>query len=223
MIVKICGITDPGDATHALACGADWIGLNFVAGPRRIDWPAAQGILMRLDAPSWVVALVKVDRDPPDGELLSALRSHGVSRVQVYGGWSPATMAELACVGHEVVLPMPWEGFSTADRVDTLLSECDGDVQPAFILLDAAKPGQLGGTGERADWESIASARKAGRFDGWPPIILAGGLDVQNAAQAIHTVHPAGVDVSSGVETRLGRKDPALVEAMVRAVRASSE
>ena len=81
-------------------------------------------------------------------------------------------------------------------------------------LLDAWSPAIPGGTGERFDWNLAVQANSAGR-----PIVLAGGLTPSNVADAIHRVRPMGVDVSSGVETTPGKKDPVKVRAFVSAAK----
>ena len=79
-------------------------------------------------------------------------------------------------------------------------------------------PDRLGGTGLQLDWDLLAKERSAGRFDDWPPIILAGGLNPTNITEAIRLTNPAGVDVSSGVESTPGCKDHAKIEMFVRLV-----
>ena len=87
---------------------------------------------------------------------------------------------------------------------------------PRLVLLDSLVLGEYGGTGKAADW---STARAYTAQSGLPPLVLAGGLTPDNVAEAITAVRPAAVDVASGVESRPGRKDPAAVEAFVRAAR----
>ena len=91
---------------------------------------------------------------------------------------------------------------------------------PRAILLDAASPSQLGGTGQSFNWHWIAEAREAGELDGLPPIILAGGLNPDNVAEAIRIARPYAVDVSSGVEVpgKPGIKDPIKMRDFIQAV-----
>ncbi len=108
--------------------------------------------------------------------------------------------------------------MDSLDELGVLLIAC-GEHKPDHVLLDAGIPDQLGGTGRRLDWERLAKERSAGRFNDWPAVILAGGLTPANVAEAIRLTNPAGVDVSSGVETNPGRKDHAKVERFIQATR----
>jgi phosphoribosylanthranilate isomerase len=85
-------------------------------------------------------------------------------------------------------------------------------------LLDACTPGKLGGTGQTFNWDLALEARLSGR-----PIFLAGGLNPENVAEAVRRVRPYGVDVSSGVESAPGKKDPDMVRAFVRAAKAAAD
>jgi phosphoribosylanthranilate isomerase len=86
-----------------------------------------------------------------------------------------------------------------------------------MLLLDAQDPSRPGGTGRAWAWPWLAEARARGELADWPPIILAGGLDPSNVAQAIHAARPDAVDVASGVESSPRKKDPTKVRAFVRA------
>lgn len=231
LIVKICGITRVSDARLALAEGADWIGLNLVGGPRRIDPAKALDILSKLPDPSAAVALVFVD-DPELPRTLESLAKSGVRRLQVYGnGSEPAIHRDVRCTAHPACSPyalLATRGFEVIwvrhirDAVDlretgVVLRACQP--QPHYVLLDTHVVGQQGGTGRRLDWAMLAEQKKSGQLDDWPPILLAGGLNPENVAEAISLFRPAGVDVSSGVESRPGVKDSERVRAFVAAAR----
>lgn len=222
MLVKICGITNTADGEHALVAGADLIGLNLVGGPRQIALPDAMTIVDALDAATRAVALAVVGDDggfPP--HVLTTLREHGVSKLQLYGRVDADTIRGLAADGLELISVHSIGGPASLDHVAELLRAC-GDVTPQYLLCDAAVAGKQGGTGMRADWGAIVAARQAGRLDGWPPLILAGGLTPENVSEAVRTIAPAGVDVSSGVESSPGRKDRDRVGAFVTAARAAA-
>lgn len=215
--VKICGITRPEDATAAARAGADAIGLNFVAGPRRIEPQHALAILKavpnHLDV--WLLADVS-NGDLPDP--LKGITTGGrVSHVQMYGGVTPDVLVRLNGRGLRTVAVRHVADQRFVEQTDAWLGQCQL-VVPDLVLLDAAGP-LPGGTGRTLSWDMIAACQRAGRFDGWPPIVLAGGLTPGNVVRAIHTVAPAWVDVSSGVEQAPGRKDPVRMEAFIRAAK----
>lgn len=211
MIVKICGITTISDALAALEDGADWIGLNLVAGPRRIPLSTVEKIVTQLPDPAGVVALVSAGAaDLPS--TLDRLRTLGVRRLQLYPSGdkinpSPAMPTRFPAKqpGFEVIAVQPVAADATVPQLDTAIRQIESDV--SHVLFDAASASKLGGTGRRANWSLLAQAHAAGRFSTWPSVLLAGGLNPDNVAEAIQLVHPAGVDVSSGVEASVGRKD----------------
>ncbi len=218
MLVKICGVTTVDDARAALAAGADWIGLNLVDGPRRIDPDTAARILSRLDDPGRAVGLVTLERGAFVPSMAATLRDHGVRRLQLYGEVTPEAVGRCSAEGFETIVVQPVENEASLTLLDEFLAACL-DARPSFVLFDAATPDRLGGTGQPANRAVIAGARQAGRFAGWPPVLLAGGLTPDNVADAVAAVLPAGVDVSSGVEAQPGRKDPAKVNAFIVAAR----
>ena len=218
MIVKICGITNAQDALAALRAGADWIGLNLVAGPRRIEPTLAGDILSTLEDPKKAVALVRVERDTVADSLLVTLGKFGGVRLQLYGDVTPVAVASIAQAGFETIVVWHVADNASLGPLDSFLESCQ-DTPPDYILLDACVPGQLGGTGRRADWDAIAREMQKTSDSTRPPLLLAGGLTADNVAQAIARVSPVGVDVSSGVESSPGKKDSAKVKAFIAAAR----
>jgi phosphoribosylanthranilate isomerase len=199
--VKICGIIDPGDARAAVRAGADFLGFVFYPASRRHVGEAAVGWIRRVSgAPTVGVFL---DQDP---EFIRRMRNEAhLSFVQLHGGESPELCAELG--GREKVI----KAVAVGGRMDWGLVRAYGQV--ARVLFDTASPAG-GGTGRPFDWRVLASAPPALLF--W----LAGGLRATNVARALVQAHPAGVDVASGVEDALGRKDPDKMRRLVEAVRA---
>jgi len=200
--VKICGITSAEDAVMAADAGADAIGLVFARSPRRVDPEQAASILAALPPYVEPVALFV-------NELASRIRSLcrmiGVRTVQLHGDEPPALAAALGefCVVKAV---------HVASEADL---EAMADYPASAFLLDTKVAGLRGGTGKTFDWQ--LAARAEGR------IILAGGLHPDNVAEAVRTAHPYGVDVSSGVESAPGRKDPEKVRAFVRNAREAAD
>ena len=214
--VKICGITRPADALAAATAGADAIGLNFYAGPRRINLTQAKAVLDALNRQIPVVALID---GSATGEY-SAANLHvalGVRLFQVYlaGGGMAATnlaiSAKFWLVSH---VAKPLDLAALRQRIGAV------GFPVAAVLLDTFVPGQSGGTGAAFNWHWIAAARAAGELADLPPIILAGGLNADNVAAAIAIAQPAWVDVSGGVESgTAGIKDPRRIADFIAAVR----
>jgi phosphoribosylanthranilate isomerase len=188
--VKICGITRQEDAAMAVELGADAIGFVLWPGsPRAVNSEFARDIADRIPKS---VTKVGVFVDPIPGDVAWLVESIGLDAVQLHG--------------QESVEAYEWIGATLvkAVRLDT-----DQDIEraadlPQFVtpLVDATSPHLVGGTGQVADW------RRAARLAARRPIMLAGGLVAANVAEAVRTVRPWAVDVSSGVERYPGVKDP---------------
>jgi phosphoribosylanthranilate isomerase len=199
--IKICGITNLEDALLAAELGADALGFIFYAkSPRKVAPEAAREIIAQL--PPFVAAVgVFVDEAAAVVQELAA--KVGLDWVQLHGQESPEYCRSL---GRKVI-----KGFRIKDE-DSLrrLAGYQGAAQA--LLLDTYKKGQVGGTGTVFDWQLAREAKQYGR------IILAGGLNPDNVAQAITIVQPAAVDAASGTEAVPGRKDPAKLRAFFKAV-----
>ncbi len=199
-VVKICGITTVADARAAVEAGADWLGFVFYPpSPRHVRAEQVREILAEL--PRGVVS-VGVFVEPTAEELRRAAATAGLSRVQVHGHDDCELLASVAELQPIKVLALREEGDLAALRQYP-------DVQ---LLLDTPTP-EWGGSGKTGNWD-LAARAAAER-----PILLAGGLTPENVAAAIEAVHPAGVDVSSGVERARGLKDHDKVRAFVEAAR----
>ena len=202
--VKICGITSVEDALAAVEAGADALGFMFYpASPRVVRAATVRSITDRLPP---FVARVGVFVDAPESEVRSAVRECGLDTVQLHGGELPEICRRLAPLG--VIKAFRMEGEATLARL--------ADYRDWAWLLDAYVAGAHGGTGKTFNWEWAAEAvRRGGR------VILAGGLTPENVGRAVSAVRPYAVDVSSGVESSPGRKDPVRMRALVAAVRAA--
>ena len=219
--VKVCGITRPDDARMAADAGADAIGLNFLAGPRKIDRAVADTILAATpgDIEVWVLLDITSGHLPPDVQEIAA--AGRISRVQLYGQLSPDTLARVHALGLTAVAVQHVDGPGFVNNAQACLNQCRPE-RPDLLLLDAKAPRQLGGTGMTLDWNMIAEQRNAGHMQDWPPIVLAGGLNPDNVASAARIVQPAWVDVCSRVESDTGApgiKDAAKVRAFVQAAK----
>ena len=205
--IKICGVTRPEDAVHAVACGADAIGINFFPGsPRFVAADIAREIVEAVSDRAEVVG-VFVNQSPET--IVSLCGRLGIRRVQLHGDEPP---------GDAIRVPL-W-------RIKAVHAERAADL-PAILaypceafLLDAGGRGAYGGTGRELAWggladrfPGIAGARDPGSDR--RPWILAGGLTPSNVGRAIVAARPSGVDVASGVESSPGRKDPGKVKTFI--------
>ncbi len=198
--VKICGITNLEDARHASACGADALGFVFYPGSSRfVDQDTVRRIIAELPPLITTVGLF-VNEAP--ARIREVVEFCGLDAVQLHGDEEPDQCHFPPC---RVI-----KALRIKDGMD---EEAFGAYQVAALLLDAYVPDQFGGTGKRCDWD--LAARIAAR----QRIILAGGLTPGNVADAVRQVHPYGVDVSSGVERKPGRKDPDKVAMFIRMAR----
>jgi len=204
--VKICGVTTIEDARHALDCGADALGLNFVPGtPRCLDEKAAAEIAAPLPPFGSRVGIFVNEA----AERVDAIaRRVGLDAAQLHGEETPEECRWLMGRGLRVIRGLRVRGADTIEEA-ALYPDCT-------ILLDAYVQGELGGTGKTFDW-SLARELAATR-----PLILSGGLRPENVAEAVREVIPYGVDSSSGVEGQTpGRKDPERVRAFIENARAA--
>jgi phosphoribosylanthranilate isomerase len=196
-IVKICGITHPGDAELAIELGADALGLNFYPGSSRCLNGARDAGWMRALPSS--VPRIAVLVNPSRSEIDRLVGEGFADAVQLHGDEDEAFCAALAEDG------VP---FIKALRLrDDAVLEAPERFHSADLLLDSYRPGAYGGTGETADWQ--LAARFSTLHRAAHRILLSGGLNPENVAEAIRPVRPDGVDVASGVEGAAGprRKD----------------
>lgn len=205
-IIKICGIRSAEHATATAATGATAIGLMFAPSKRQIDVELAQEITRSLPSTRPTVVGVFVNASPR--ELLATRDAANLDVLQLSGDESPTVVADLG--GARVWKALRFPAGVDVEVARRLIEPWLSGASPVeTVLVDAAIPGAYGGTGHRADWELIAGLTEH------YPLVLAGGLAPDSVAEAIEQVRPAGVDVSSGVETA-GLKDSALIQSFVR-------
>jgi indole-3-glycerol phosphate synthase/phosphoribosylanthranilate isomerase len=204
--VKICGITSVEDAVMAVAAGADAVGLVFWPGsPRAVDVATARAIAAAL--PPFVLR-VGVFVDAPPEEMRRVADEVGLDMVQLHGSEPPEAVSRAPRRAVKAVRVGP--GFRPEEAL-----RYDGAA--AALLLDTRVDGdgRPGGTGRTFDWSLVRPVREGTSSF----VILAGGLTPENVGEAIAAVRPDAVDVSSGVESAPGKKDPAKVRAFIEAVR----
>ena len=204
--VKICGITSVEDGLLAARSGADAIGLVLWPESRRaVDLKAAREIA---DALPPLVHRVGVFVNPTRADVERAVEEIGLDVVQLHGDESPEFCRDLRPRVLKAIRVGP--GFDAGEALRF-------ENAAGGVLLDtrSEEPGAPpGGTGRAFDWTLARQVRENARY-----LVLAGGLNPENVGRAVAAVEPDAVDVSSGVESSPGRKDPARVRAFVRAVR----
>ena len=199
MKVKICGITNLDDALVATELGADALGFVFADSPRRIVLDQVQEIAAGLPP---FVCKVGVFVDSGFEEIQRAISIGSLDLVQLHGSEDPDLCRLLA--------PRVVKSFRVKDEsVLDLLSR----YEVRAYLFDTYNKVLKGGTGQVFDWDIAKRATEKGR------IILSGGLNPDNVMQAVCDVRPYAVDVSSGVESRPGKKDHQKLRSFIQAAK----
>jgi phosphoribosylanthranilate isomerase len=210
--VKICGLTQPDQAQAIVAMGADALGFMCVpASPRYLTPEVIATITAALPAQTLShqpLAKIGVFANAPLACILETLAVGQLNGVQLHGQESPSFCLQLR-------EQLPGIELIKALRIQTMAS-IEATAQYADIvdtfLLDAYSPQALGGTGITWDWTLLQS------FTPQRPWFLAGGLNPSNISEALHTLQPDGIDLSSGVESAPGQKDLALVHRLFLAL-----
>ena len=233
MKVKICGITNLEDAETAVSAGADYLGFIFYPPSKRsVDIITAKAVVQTLRAAPNCPVLVGVfvnetgermaatldevgldlaqlsgeevpflvgdEQSPIYGRCYKALRPSSLAEAEADAEWYAVDGNQLSVIGNQSPIPA--------------LSEAEeSNLQSPSLLIDTYHPTLRGGTGETGDWAMSAQLAQS-----VPGLMLAGGLNVENVAEAVRQVRPFAVDVASGVEASPGKKDPDLVRAFVR-------
>lgn len=200
VFVKICGVTNEDDALLAVALGADAVGFIFAPSPRQVVPRKVYDITRRLPAETLTVG---VFRDEHPQRVIELTHAAGLKAAQLHGHETPGDVAEVSAHVRTVIKAV------SAGSVDVANARAFG---ASMMLLDAPAPG----SGELFDWKLAGEMPEGVRF------LLAGGLRPDNVASGIRLVRPWGVDVSSGVESTPGRKDPVLLKRFIEAARSES-
>jgi len=198
MYVKVCGLREPEHVLAAVEAGADAVGFVIASSPRQVTPDRARALGAQV--PPNVLTVAVFAGEPPD--LIRAVAEQaGVRAVQLHGDYQPADFAALADLPIRLIRAVSGEGQRDL--------RC-GAFGEDMLIVDAPRPG----SGQPWDWSRLAG-RTAGRW------LLAGGLHAGNVAAAVAAARPWGVDVSSGVESSRGVKDPTLIRRFVAAARAA--
>lgn len=212
--IKICGIREEVHALAAVEAGADFIGFVFAPTRRQVSPAKAREIVDAVKKSSNAIKTVGVFVDTPASEVNRIADFCGLDWVQLSGNESWEYCRQIA----RPIIKAIRISQQRPEEINTELTVGLKTHHPQrFItLLDSQVEGKYGGTGITFNWRLAQQVAK--EF----PVIIAGGLNPENVAQAIETAMPWGVDVSSGVETD-GTKDIAKIKAFIEAVRRTDD
>jgi len=203
MRVKICGITSVEDAQHVCNAGADALGLVFYEkSPRNVTIEQAAAICESLPP---FVGSVGLFLDAAEDFVDSVLATVSLDLLQFHGAETPEYCESFNRPYIKVV------GMQDIKSEQEFTSICDKYTAAKGFLVDSHATGKAGGTGKTFDWQNVPKNYKK-------PIILAGGLNPENVADAMQQTDVYGIDLSSGVESQPGIKDPQKIKALMKEV-----
>ena len=213
LLVKICGLKTPDAIDAALDAGADMVGFVFFPpSPRHLGYEAARLLGARVNGRAMKVALTVNATDIELSALVDALKP---DMLQLHGKEQPEHVAVLRSrFGLPVMKAIPVEQKSDLSPVREYARVADRILFDARAPQDATRPG---GLGKPFDWHLLQN------IDIGVPFMLSGGLDAGNVGEALTITRAPSVDVSSGVESSPGEKDPDKINAFIRAARAAAD
>lgn len=215
--IKICGITNLADALTAVDAGADAVGFVFYEkSPRKADPEVVRAIMARLPER---IERVGVFVDESVEGILNTVTRVGLTAVQLHGSGcgKPELIQRLIASAHLRIFRV-----LRGDEIDSVFSSKESAKNGInAFFLDSGTPELPGGTGRVFDWKGAASRVEA--ISKYAKVVVAGGLNSTNAAEAIRILKPWGVDVSSGVEAKPGKKSHEKIRAFISAVRKADE
>ncbi len=206
--IKFCGMTRPQDAALAAEIGVSYVGVVFAEGPRRIEPKRARSIF---DAAGNRVKHVGVFGTNDPEEISANAEEAGLDVVQLHSDPSPGDVGAIRRrFRGEIWAALRIASSHIPSEAESLFSTADA------VVLDARSEKRLGGTGRALPWGNLAA--DLARDRGSAAVVLAGGLKPTNVGVAIRTLAPDIVDVSSGIESSPGVKDPWLMREFFAAV-----
>ena len=198
--IKFCGLTRQQDVQHAVALGVDALGFVFVKkSARNLDVDNAASMINEVPP---FVNKVGLFMNAQASEVEEVLKQVRLNLLQFHGDEE-----EIFCSQFN----MPYLKAVPMASTTSVTEFCQRFPSATGFILDSHAQGQMGGSGEKFSWSDIPDTLDK-------PIILAGGLTIENVAQAVRVVRPYAVDVSSGIETSKGIKDPAKMEKFIKEV-----
>jgi len=222
--LEFCGFTREEDIARCIELNVDAIGLNFYQSSKRYVQPQHAKLLSRLADGHCMRVGVFVDATPQ--QIDQVLGVCPLDAIQLHGAETPQWLSEYEQSAYWPRLPI-LKALSYRGSIDDSMWRAwvSKHKEPESLLIgflvDAYDPIQKGGTGKLANW-GLLSPRPSCMLDpegGNVPLLLAGGLDLQNVIDGLERVNPLGIDLASGIEVSPGIKDPHKMESVVRAVR----
>lgn len=209
--IKICGTTNLEDALTAVEAGADALGFVFYEkSPRNVDLESVREIVKNLP-PN--IERVGVFANDPVERILSTVAQAGLTAAQLHGAESrKPEFIEALKIGRDLKLFLVLSAAEIGNE-----SNVNGESGISAVFFDSGTPQLPGGTGKTFDWETAAPGIQT--IGEKVKVVVAGGLNPTNVADAIRILKPWGVDVVSGVEARPGKKDPLKVRSFINAIR----
>jgi phosphoribosylanthranilate isomerase len=211
--IKLCGLTRTQDVAAAVAAGVDALGFNFyAASPRCITPPTAVQLMAAVPA---FVTKVGLFVNAGTADVVQTVQSTGLDLIQFHGDETPEFCESTARAAERPYI----RAFGVAPHSSSadLLNLMSAYPNAKAFLFDTASAG-YGGSGKSFEWSVLQPLAKNVPA---PPLVLSGGLNAQNVAEAIRQVRPFAVDVSSGIESAKGIKDAQKIAQFVAAVRAA--
>lgn len=213
-LIKFCGMTRAEDASAATRLGAAYVGAIFATSPRQVDEATARSVFA---AAGSGIAKVAVFSGGAIEDIAAVAERVGADVIQLHGDIGPATIEALrARFPGKIwaVATVDPDGTLANPHLDELATEADA------ILFDTRVSGKAGGTGVTFNWTQLVDIVARVRHE--TIVVLAGGLDAGNVAEAVRALQPDVVDVSSGVEAAPGIKDHSRMFAFAEAARSAS-
>lgn len=210
LFVKICGITNEADALAAIESGADAIGFNLVPQSKRcVDLDAVAGWVAKLPKETWKVA---VTADPNWEDACRVGQLPFIDALQLHGDEPPEFCRRLRNAGIAFAKAVPVTGSKSLAGLPDYFTDT--------MILDSKTAKGFGGTGKTFPWKFAPEfVRHRPKIN----VILAGGLNPENVTEAVRLVRPRGVDVTTGVESEPGRKNPDLIREFIAAARRAAQ
>jgi len=199
--IKVCGITNVEDAIESVRLGAHFLGFIFADSPRRVDVSTVKHIIKIIGGDARTVGVFTEESD----DVIATMNECELNYAQLHGNQSEEFAKAIGA--NRVIRVARVRDNSSVDAL------ADHEAA-AFYLLDTYRKGIAGGTGETFDWSLALRAKSLGK-----PVMLSGGLNPENATDAVEAVKPFAVDVSSGVEERPGKKNLSKVKEFIENVR----